>query len=236
MSTPTNVGNTSMEEVPGARYIYKRGEAAMLTRPYMGDASTLATWLSTQAIGVTTDYEVPDFVLDSVEGIENGAVAEGKQTFYGDPLGTPFFPSDPNNPNVLSKVTWEPRSAILGTTQTADGLFVVNYLSPIITYRYCTSFIFNTPQFYNINNVSIPQTVTIMDFAAAAGNPNAATVNYALTGTWNFQIYAICTAFSRDQRASVYNYMETYAVILQNPTGNPPKQLGTTSATLPTVQ
>lgn len=225
-----------MEEIPGARYVYKRGEAAQLIRPFQGDAGTLSAWLFTQQLGVTPDTVTPDFILDSIEATENGAVADAKQIFYADPLGVVFTPTNPSDPNVVSKVSWEPRSVILGTTNTADGLFVVNYLSPTISYRYCTSTAYNTPNFYAGANTSTPDAITIMDFAFAPGNPNSTTVNYALTGTWNYQIYAICTAFNRDQKASVYNYVETYSVLLQNPTGNPPMQLTAGTPVVPTVQ
>lgn len=225
-----------MEEIPGARYIYKRGEAAQLTRPFQGDASTLNGWLFTQQLGVTRDTVTPDFVLDSLEAVENGAVADAKQIFYADPLGVVFTPTSPSDPNVVSKVSWEPRSVIIGTTQTADGLFIVNYLSPIISYRYCTSTAYNTPNFYSADNVSTPGLITIFDFAFAPNNPNAGTVNFAPSGTWNYKTYPICTGFNRDQKASVYNYIETYSVIIQNPTGNPPVQLPAGTPALPDTQ
>lgn len=235
MSVPITIGDTAMEEIPGARLIQKRGEASMLTRPFQGDYNELFPWLATLQVGISTDYEFPDMVLDGIEGSEDGAVVNGKLTYYGDPTGY-VNPFDPNN--LLTKVVWEPRSTILGTTQSSDGSFLVNYFSPTITFKYCTSSIFNSPQFYNSQYVSQPTAITIMDFAFAPGNPNTSTNNYALTGTWVYQVYAICTGFSRDQKGSVYNYLETYAVLLQNPSGSsiPPSQLPTATPIIPSIQ
>jgi len=168
MSTPIYVGDTQIEEVPGAVVVFKRGEASQLTRPFEGNVTYLSAFLAQYVTGQSTDYEYRNMVLDQKIATEDGPTAKVKLIYYGDPDGY----LDPYNPvDLLSDIVWEPRSASLGTSASIDGTFTVNYFCPTITYRYCTSQVFVTPQ-YQTNSTANPVTITIMDFYPNPGPGN----------------------------------------------------------------
>ncbi len=248
-SLPIYVGDVNVEEIPGSKIIQKRGEAMQIIRTLSGQSGDLFPYLATLQVGVTQDDEFHAAILDGIEATESGPMLEIKNTFYGPPNG--YALSLPNQPfDILSDVTWEPRSVMLGTTTSSDGNFFVNYYSPTFTYKYTSAFQYSSPQMQSAipslnpnssgtagaGGVLAPVTITIFDFAFGPQNPNTSTVNFAPSGTWVYKLYPIVTGFRRAQKGSMYNYDETWAILIANPNGVLPVALTSGTPQYPDVQ
>jgi len=241
---PIYIGDVNVEEIPGSTITQKRGEAMVIVRKLSGQAADFFPYIDSLVVGQTTDSEFKQAILDGIEITEDGPMLEAKLTFYGPPTG--FNQTLPNQPNeILSDVTWEPRSVILGTTQAVDGSFFVNYYSPTFNYKYTSATQYSSPQMQTAipslqpnasgdAGILAPSKITIFDFALGPGNTNPA--GYAITGTWVFRLYPIVTGFRRMQKGSMFNYDETWAILLANPNGTLPVQLPSGTPTYPGSQ
>lgn len=244
---PIYIGDVNVEEVPGSKILQKRGEAMQITRVLSGQSGDLFPYLATLQVGVTKDEEFPAAILDAIEADENGPMLDIKNTFYGPPNG--YIQTLPNQPfDILSEVSWEPRSVILGTTNPVDGNFFCNYYSPTFTYKYTSAAQYSTPQMQTAipslapdapgtsgaGGILAPVSITVFEFALTTDNKNP--YGYAITGTWVFKLYPVVTGFKRSQKGSMFNYNETWAILLANPTGNIPVNLPSGTPIYPTTQ
>lgn len=227
---PIYIGDTSIEEIPGSKFITKRGVANTLNRIYQGNADLVQSFLTANPLYTTRDYEYTYMVLDAQQVSYDGPLATINLLFVG-------FQSSPVNqvPNLQTSGNWEPRSVYLNTDTAADGEWLVNYYSPTITYKYTTNSIIDTPQYQAYSRNS--NTVTILD-CVQKNIPGSGPLNpnYVRLGNWVYNIYSVCTQFRFDQKGTTYNYQETWVVILQKIATQAPVGLPVGSASIPTIQ
>jgi hypothetical protein len=204
---PIYVGNCSIEEVPGGRLTYPRGEAAKLTRVFEGDASDVASFLN-QYPALSTDYAIPSMVLSDIDVMYEGPQVRCTLTYFGLPGGPSTVPND-----YQTNLSWHPRSATLYTDIAADGPYAVNYFAPTITYKYCRENQLDTPIFQDY--CRNPNYFTIFDSDSAPSPSFVGPVNPTRKGTFQYDVNPVCTGFERDQKGNIYNYLETWACLLQ---------------------
>lgn len=207
MSTYTTIGDVGMEEVPGSKLTLKRGTAGKLTRAFEGDAINVPNFLLSHPIWGVTDYEFTSMVLDEIDVDYNGPTAKINCTYWGIPVVPGFNPN-----NLQQDAKFETRSVQLDTTSTADGEWIVNYYSPIITYRYTSSATLKDPLYQGFSQD--PSNITIMDYHVAP--PFTQPAGYTLAGTFRYNVYSVCTQFTRNQKGNIFNYAETWSVLLQH--------------------
>jgi hypothetical protein len=232
---PIYVGDCSIEEVPGSKITYPRGEAAKLVRVFEGSAGDLASFLGQYPI-LSNDTDIPGMVLEDIDVDYAGPEVRCRLTYYGLPGGPSTVPDD-----YQTEAEWHPRSVQLATDNPSDGELIVNYYSPIITYKYCRADALDTPLYEDYSEN--PDTITVLDYSPATNPAPSSPLSsgYVVQGNFLYQIYSVCTSFKRSQKGNIYNYQETWSVLLQKPAGsgtlgNAPRKLNVDAASIPAVQ
>lgn len=207
---PKYVGDCSVAEVPGSQLTQKRGQAATLIRVFEGSADDLDAFLRSNPV-LSTDEYIPSMVLDEYHCEFDGPQVKVTLTYYGLPsiLGG-------SASQLQSNVRWYPRCAQLGTDNPADGIYSVNYKAPTITYRYTASSRLSDPQYEDASES--PSDIVISDaqqISIPGGGPPDP--KYVRQGNFVYSAFSVCDDFQRDQKGNIYNYSETWAVIIQRP-------------------